>query len=53
MQMALLNPGVDAIEPFVPCATPYPPRRRAQRLSFMVWPTIGVENAQLQVPRVY
>ena len=50
MQVGMFNPGVDMIEPFVPCAVSYPPRRRAQRLSFMVWPTIGLENAKLQAP---
>ena len=49
-QVGMFNPGVDTIEPFVPCAVSYPPRRRAQRLSFMVWPTIGLENAKLQAP---
>ena len=48
LAVAMFNPGVDTIEPYVPCAVTYPPRRRAQRLSFMVWPTIALENARLQ-----
>jgi len=48
LAVGMFNTGFDTIEPFVPCAVSYPPRRRAQRLSFMVWPTIGLENAKLQ-----
>ena len=49
--MAMFNPSVaDEIEPFVPCSRElYPPRRRAQRLSFAVWVLIaGGDNELLQ-----
>lgn len=47
--LAMFNPGVDEPVPFVPCdAARYPPRRRAQKLSCLVWPTICQDNDQLQ-----
>ena len=49
--MAMFNPSAaDAVEPYVPCSHElYPPRRRAQRLSFAVSALIaGGDNAAVQ-----
>ena len=38
----------DDPEPYIPYSELWPARRRAQRLSFAVWPAIREENGDLQ-----
>ena len=49
--MDALNPSADNPDrdPFVPCTEElYPLRRRAERLSYMVWAVISNDNRELQ-----